>query len=61
MHFDEIANLGSFVEIEAGNISNPEISVDTLREQCEQLMQHFNIKEEDLIESSYSGMLLEKE
>lgn len=60
VHLDEITNLGSFVEIEASNISNPEILVETLHEQCRQLMQHFYIKEEDLIEKSYSDMLLKK-
>ncbi len=59
VHLDEISNLGSFVEIEASNISNPEISVEILHEQCQQLMHHFNINEEDLIADSYSDMLLE--
>ena len=60
IHLDEISNLGSFVEIEASNMSSPEISVETLHEQCKQLMHHFGIKEEDLIETSYSDMLIEK-
>jgi adenylate cyclase class 2 len=60
IHLDEISALGSFIEIEAGNMSNPDIPVNTLHEQCRQLMYDFNIKDDDLIENSYSDMLLVK-
>lgn len=60
VHLDEVPGLGFFVEIEASNLTNPQLPVDTLQKQCEQLMQQFNVKEEDLIENSYSDMLLEK-
>ena len=61
MHLDEVPVLGSFVEIEASNISMPEITIEALHQQCIQLMFHFEIKEEDLIHNSYSDMLLHKE
>ena len=60
VHLDEVPGLGNFVEIEASNISKPEVTVEELHSQCADLMRHFNINEEDLIENSYSDMLLEK-
>ncbi|HRH50125.1 MAG TPA: class IV adenylate cyclase [Panacibacter sp.] len=60
VHLDEVPGLGNFVEIEASNMFMPKITVEELQKQCADLMQHFNIKEEDLIENSYSDMLLNK-
>lgn len=60
IHIDEVPRLGSFVEIEASNLSDPSLTVEQLRKQCADLMRHFEIKEEDLIENSYSDMLLNK-
>lgn len=59
IHLDEVPQLGSFVEIEASNLSNPSLSIEQLHTQCADLMQHFEIKNEDLIENSYSDMLLD--
>ena len=56
-HIDEVPGLGSFVEIEAGNIS-ADLSPEQLKEQCTFYMKVFNIKEADLIEVSYSDLLL---
>ena len=58
-HVDEVPGLGSFVEIEAGNVL-VDLSQAQLKEQCDFYMNDFGIKEEDLIEVSYSDMLLEK-
>lgn len=58
IHLDEVPGLGSFVEIEAGNILDPSLTVEQLHAQCSNLMQHFDIQEEDLIENSYSDLLL---
>ena len=58
-HIDEVPGLGSFVEIEAGNIT-ADLSQAQLNEQCTFYMTTFNIKDEDLIEVSYSDMLLSK-
>ncbi len=56
-HIDEVPGLGSFVEIEAGNIL-ADLSSDQLKEQCSFYISQFGIKKEDMIESSYSDMLL---
>jgi adenylate cyclase class 2 len=58
IHLDEVPQLGSFVEIEASNVTNPLLTVEELYKQCADLMKHFEIKDEDLIENSYSDMLL---
>jgi adenylate cyclase class 2 len=58
IHLDEVPKLGSFVEIEASNVTNPLLTVEELYKQCAELMKHFEIKDEDLIENSYSDMLL---
>jgi predicted adenylyl cyclase CyaB len=58
IHIDEVPQLGSFVEIEASNLYHPSLSLGQLHSQCADLMQHFEIKDEDLIENSYSDMLL---
>lgn len=57
-HIDEVPGLGSFVEIEAGNIL-ADLTKEQLMAQCDFYMQAFEINPEDLIEVSYSDMLLE--
>jgi predicted adenylyl cyclase CyaB len=59
-HIDEVPGLGSFVEIEAGNIL-ADLSEKQLKEQCVYYMTEFGIKEKDLIEISYSDLLIDKE
>jgi predicted adenylyl cyclase CyaB len=58
-HLDEVPGLGSFVEIEAGNIL-ADLTQEQLKEQCDFYLKEFGIRDEDLIEVSYSDMLLEK-
>jgi adenylate cyclase, class 2 len=58
-HIDEVPDLGSFVEIEAGNIL-ADLSATQLKEQCDHYMRELGIDESDLVEISYSDMLLEK-
>lgn len=58
-HLDEVPGLGSFVEIEAGNLL-ADLTKDQLKEQCDFYMREFGINNEDLIDVSYSDMLLEK-
>ena len=60
IHLDTIDSLGTFVEIEAIDEFG-KIGEDKLRKQCEELIQLFEIKSEDLIECSYSDMLLKKQ
>lgn len=55
-HIDNVAGLGSFVEIEAID-SDGEIGVEALRKQCEHYLSRFDIAEEDLLRTSYSDML----
>ncbi len=56
-HIDEVPGLGEFVEIEAGNVL-ADLSQQQLNEQCNFYLNEFGIKEEDLMELSYSDMLL---
>lgn len=56
-HIDEVPGLGSFVEIEAGNIL-ADLSKEQLKGQCDYYLRDFGIKQEDLIEVSYSDMLV---
>lgn len=56
-HIDEVPGLGSFVEIEAGNIL-ADLTQDQLKEQCDFYLQQFEIKPEDLVDVSYSDMLM---
>lgn len=58
-HIDEVPGLGSFVEIEAGNLLK-DFSPHELKEQCDFYLAQFGIKEEDMIAISYSDMLLAK-
>ncbi len=59
-HIDEVEKLGSFVEIEAIDETGS-ISAEQLYKQCTKYLELFKIKESDLLENSYSDMLLEKE
>lgn len=57
-HLDTVIGLGSFVEIEA--IDNTgDIGQQKLRQQCEDNIKLFGIQSDDLIEFSYSDMLLQ--
>lgn len=58
-HLDEVQGLGSFVEIEAGNIL-ADLTPAQLKDQCDFYVKEFGIKEEDLVEVSYSDLLLKK-
>mgnify|MGYP001602629818 FL=1 len=59
-HFDNIDELGTFVEVEA--IDNTgKIGVQKLKEQCKQYADLFEIKSEDYISLSYSDLILESE
>lgn len=58
-HIDEVPGLGSFMEIEAGNIATGAgLDQAALLEQCQHYMQQLGIRNEDLIQVSYSDMLL---
>lgn len=55
-HIDEVVGLGNFVEIEASN-KYAALSTEELTKQCNFYMIAFEIKEDDLINLSYSDML----
>jgi adenylate cyclase, class 2 len=56
-HLDTLEGLGSFVEIEASNRFE-DIPAEKLRQQCEAYMREFGVGEEDLVNMSYSDMVL---
>lgn len=58
-HIDQLEGLGSFVEVEASN-KTEDLPVEKLQEQCEYYRVAFEIKDEDLLQYSYSDMLLNK-
>lgn len=56
-HFDEVAGLGTFLEVEA--IDEKGIfSTEELRAQCLQYFDFFELKQEDLQDKSYNDMIL---
>lgn len=56
-HLDTLEGLGSFVEIEASNRFE-DIPAEKLRQQCEAYMKEFGVGEDDLVNMSYSDMVL---
>lgn len=56
-HIDEVKDLGSFVEIEAIDETGT-IAKEKLKEQCEHYLEKFALKNEDLVECSYSDLLI---
>jgi len=56
-HIDDVPGLGSFIEIEAGNILANKSEAELL-DQCNFYLKEFGIKEEDLVAESYSDMLM---
>ncbi|MBV7441278.1 class IV adenylate cyclase [Weeksellaceae bacterium TAE3-ERU29] len=58
-HFDEVENLGAFIEVEAID-ENSKFEIDELKNQCNKYMEFFGLKKENLVEKSYSDLILEK-
>ena len=56
-HIDEVPGLGSFIEIEAGNILANRTEAELL-DQCNFYLKELGIKEEDLVSESYSDLLM---
>ena len=56
-HLDTLGQLGNFVEIEASNKYRP-LSLEQLNEQCNHYVQLFAIALQDMVNNSYSDMLL---
>jgi len=59
-HLDTVEGLGYFVEIEAIDADGT-IGIETLRRQCESFMEKLGIRRDDLIDCSYSDLLMQKE
>jgi len=57
-HIDSLEGLGQFVEIEASNKEYP-VDITQLHQQCIYYMKEFGIEEGDLVNLSYSDMLIE--
>jgi adenylate cyclase, class 2 len=58
-HFDTIAELGTFIEVEAIDRTG-EMEITTLQQQCNYYAGFFGIAPSDYIAFSYSDMILEK-
>ncbi len=58
-HVDEVKDLGSYVEIEAGDLIKP-MTPEELHGQCEHYLNFFEIEETELIHNSYSDLILAK-
>ncbi|MFK8009192.1 MAG: class IV adenylate cyclase [Saprospiraceae bacterium] len=58
-HVDEVKDLGHFMEIEAID-SDGSIGEEKLMEQCQFYLDILGIKEDDLIDNSYSDLLIHK-
>jgi predicted adenylyl cyclase CyaB len=56
-HIDEVKGLGNFMEIEAID-KDGSVGITKLNEQCTYYMKLLQVKTEDLIECSYSDLLL---
>ena len=57
-HFDSVAGLGSFIEVEAID-ADGSIGLEKLEEQCNYYAAFFDVKEEDYLADSYSDMVME--
>lgn len=60
-HIDQVPGLGSFIEIEAGNITAPDLNADQLQDQCAHYLREFGVTSEDLVEVSYSDLLMARQ
>lgn len=58
-HIDEVPDLGSFIEIEAGNVL-ANLGAEQLQKQCDYYQKELGIKQEMLVKISYSDMLMGK-
>jgi len=58
-HIDEVDGLGNFVEIEVGDLDDTR-TVEELQSLCDYYIDLLGVKEENLINISYSDMLLQK-
>ena len=58
-HFDKVENLGDFIEVEAIDENN-EFGIEELKNQCNKYLKFFELEKENLVEKSYSDLILER-
>jgi len=58
-HFDNVSELGSFVEVEAID-KDGSVGIEKLKQQCSYYIQLFDITEDQFIAESYSELLVKK-
>jgi adenylate cyclase class IV len=58
-HFDVVENLGTFIEVEAID-EKDEMSMEDLKEQCQFYLHFFELSNTQLIDQSYSDLMLER-
>ena len=59
-HFDIVDNLGTFMEVEAID-SNEEFTIEELKEQCDKYYNFFELTQDNIIDKSYSDLIMELE
>lgn len=57
-HFDRVENLGTFLEVEAID-SEDAFTPEELKNQCDEYFRFFKLTKEQLIDKSYSDLILE--
>jgi hypothetical protein len=55
-HFDKVEGLGTYIEVEAIDDQNT-FTLEELKSQCYRYFDFFGLREEDLIDKSYSDLL----
>lgn len=58
-HFDTVDNLGTFIEVEAIDIKE-EYTTQELKEQCTKYFDFFELTDQNIVDKSYSDLILEK-
>lgn len=57
-HFDLVENLGTFLEVEAID-DKGEFSIEELKQQCDKYYDFFELNSADIIDKSYSDLMME--
>jgi len=58
LHFDIVEGLGTFMEVEAIDC-NEEFTTEELKLQCDKYFHFFELKEDQIIDKSYSDLIME--
>ena len=59
-HFDEVDGLGTFIEVEVID-KNGNLTIEAMKKDCDHYFHFFNLQKTDLVDRSYSDLILEKE